>query len=169
MMLISLASTDVYGNPYDVPSIYDILSEKEMAHHKVDFMNAKQLYDGNIQNYKASNSGVDHKPFVGDGDNLRFVYETQVRKTSGEISDNQRSTIYYNHGIDQSNAIEYYNSQRLKGSPDQNNLNVYDLLLDHIRRNPDYDYFIDELPILINRKCKLQLHFIQKCGFYPIY
>ena len=161
MVLISLASTDVYGNPYNVPCIYDILSEKEMAHHKVDFMNAKQLFDDHIHNSKASSRFTGHTSSFGAGDNLRFAYESIRRNTGGGITNSELNKILYNDGIDYNNASEYFNSQRLKGSPDQNNLDVYELLLDHIRRNPDCDYFIDELPILINRKCKLQLHFIQ--------
>ena len=69
----------------------------------------------------------------------------------------QRNKILFNHGIDYNNAVEYYNSQRLKGSPDENISDIYEMLLEYIKRNPDSDYYIDELPILINRKCKHQL------------
>ena len=50
------------------------------------------------------------------------------------------------------NGIEYYNSQRLKGNPESHQKNVYELLTSYIERNPDTDYFIDEMPILMSRK-----------------
>ena len=153
ILMISLASTDVYGNPYDVPCIYDVLSEKEMAHHKIDFMNANQLFLEHIEILKNSKKSSGHKSFV-EGDNLKFVYDLILRRTKGEITSSQEAKICYNHGIDDNNAVEYFNAQRLKGSPDENTYDIYEMLLEYIKRNPHCDYYIDELPILINRKCK---------------
>ena len=152
--MISLASIDVYGNPYDVPCVYDVLSEREMKHHQVDFMNAKQLLSDHIKNTKIMKESSSYGSSASGDDNMRFVYETIRRRATGEIRLQDEKKIFFNHGIDISNAIEYYNSQYLKGSPSQNNFDVYKMMIDHVRRNPGCDYFIDELPILINRKCK---------------
>ena len=158
LMMISLASTDIYGNPYEVPCVYDVLSEREMTHHQVGFMNAKQLLDDHIKHSQMLKKGGNHKSLVGGEDNLKFVYETYIRRNNGEISPlDMRARIFYNHGIDYNNATEFYNSQIKIGTPDHNNLDVYEMLLAHIKRNPDFDYYIDEMPILINRKCKFFL------------
>ena len=152
--MISLASTDVYGNPYDVPCVYDVLSEREMKHHRVDFINAKQLLSDHIKNMKTMKNSSSYGSSASGEDNMRFVYETISRRNIGEISLQDRYKIFYNHGIDLNNSIEYFNSQLRKGSPSLNNFDVYKMIIDHVRRNPDCDYFIDEFPILINRKCK---------------
>ena len=65
---------------------------------------------------------------------------------------NDRKRIFQNHNINVSNGIEYYNTQRLKGNPESHQKNVYDLLTSYIELNPDTDYFIDEMPILMSRK-----------------
>ena len=158
--MISLASTDVYGNPYDVPCVYNLLSEREMKHHQVTFMNAKQLRDDHMKYLQVMKKNGNHQSTIEGNNNLKFAYETCWKCfTSKEISVCERKKIFFNHGIDHSNAIEYYNSQRLKGPPAQNNVDILESLLEHIRRNPDTDYFIDECPILINTKCKLSLHY----------
>ena len=152
--MISLASTDVYGNPYDVPCVYDVLSEREMKHHQIGFMNAKQLLSDHIKNIKIEKNSSSHESFTSGDDNMRFVYWTVARKVTGQIGQQDLMKIFYNHGIDINNAIEYYNSQRLKRSQSQNNFDIYKMMIDFVRRNPDRDYFIDEFPILINRKCR---------------
>ena len=152
--MISLASTDVYGNPYDVPCVYDVLSEREMKHHQIGFMNAKQLLSDHIKNTKIEQNSSGYESSASGDDNMGFVYWTVVRKVKGQIRQQDQMKIFYNHGIDVNNGIEYYNSQRLKGSQSQNNFDVYKMMIDYVRRNPDCDYFIDEFPILINPKCK---------------
>ena len=162
MIMISLASTDVYGNPYDVPCVYDVMSKREMKHHKVVFMNAKQLLSHHIKKTKITNNNSSCKSSASSDDNMRFVYETVMRRATGEISEEAEQKILHNHGIEEVNAAEYFNSQRLKGTPNQNNFDVYKMMIDLIRRNPDWDYFIDEFPILINRKCKFFSFFEKK-------
>ena len=152
--MISFASTDVYGNPYDVPCVYDVLSEREMKHHQIGFMNAKQLLSDHIKNTKIEQNSSGYESSASGDDNMGFVYWTVVRKVKGQIRQQDQMKIFYNHGIDVNNGIEYYNSQRLKGLQFQNNFDVYKMMIDYVRRNPDCDYFIDEFPILINRKCK---------------
>ena len=152
--MISLASTDIYGNPYDVPCVYDVLSEREMKHHQVDFINAKQLQSDYIKNMKVTKNSSSCKFITGGDDNMKLVYETIYKRVIGEIRMEDEKKIFYNHGIDRSNGREYYNLQRWKGPPSQNNFDMYKMMIDHVRRNPDCDYFIDELPILINSKCK---------------
>ena len=157
--MISLASTDVYGNPYDVLCVYDVLSEREMKHHQVDFMNAKQLLSDHIKNKKIMKNSSSFGSSVCGDDNMRFVYETVTRRVTGEISLQDGAQIFYNHGIESSNSIEYFNSQRQKGPPSQNDFDVYKMIIDHVRRNPECDYFIDEFPILINRKSNFLILF----------
>ena len=104
------------------------------------------------------NSSSYESSACGD-DNMRFVFETVTRGVTGQIRQQDMMKIFYNHGIENSNGTEYFNSQRLKGSPSQNNFDVYKMIIDHVRRNPDCDFFIDEFPILINRKCMFLILF----------
>merc|ERR1712218_76476 len=122
-----------------------------MKYHKIDFMNANQLSDelSKIRTNSKKSSGRESS--VG-GDNLKFVHDLILRRSRGEITMSQRNKILFNHGIDKDNAIEFYNAHRLKGSPDENTYDIYEMLLEYIKRNPHCDYYIDELPILINRK-----------------
>ena len=157
--MISFASTDVYGNPYDVPCVYDVLSEREMKHNQIVFINAKQLQSNHIESSKTMKNGSSYEPSTSGDDNMRFVYETIKRRVAGQIRNQDMMKIFFNHGIEYSNGVEYYNSQALKGSPSPNSFDVYKMMISHIRRNPDCDYFIDEFPILINRKCKFLILF----------
>ena len=157
--MISLASTDVYGNPYDVPCVYDVLSEREMKHHQIGFMNAKQLLSDHIKNMKHVKNSSSYESSACGDDNMRFVFETVRRRATGQMRQQDQTKIFYNHGIEYTNGVEYFNSQCQKGSPSQNNFDVYKIMIDHVRRNPDCDFFIDEFPILINRKCKFSILF----------
>ena len=114
-----------------------------------------QLLDEELTILSSEQLTADNKHFVEGKDNLKFVYEVVEKRAKGIISIGEKNKILNNHGIDRRNAFEYYNSQYLEGSPEDEWMDVYQLLLAFVKRNPDADYFIDEMPILINKLCKL--------------
>ena len=61
--------------------------------------------------------------------NTQFAYKTVLKCANKKISIVERDEILENRNIDPSNAIEFYNSQRLKPTKKLQTKDVYDLLL----------------------------------------
>ena len=147
-----MGSCDVFGHPYEVAIIFDILTKKETATHQVHFRNAIHLLNDYLNSTKTNNKDNTNETTSETENNLPFAYKIVSKQVKNEISHDEKSRIFQNHNINEDNAIEYYNSQRLKGNPESHQKNVYELLSSYIERNPDTDYFIDEVPILMSRK-----------------
>ena len=43
VVLLSLGSTNCFGEPLKTPLVYDVLSKHEMKNHQIDFYNATDL------------------------------------------------------------------------------------------------------------------------------
>ena len=123
-----------------------------MATHQVHFRNAIHLLNDYLNSTKTNNKNNTNETSSETENNLPFAYEMESKRGKNEISMEEERRIFQNHNINTSNACEYYNSQRLKGNPESHQKNVYELLSSYIERNPDTDYFIDEVPILMSRK-----------------
>lgn len=118
-----------------------------MSTHQVTFLNALDL----AQSIKP---GSNNQSSCNAENNLPFVYEISRKRVNNEIDFDDETRIFNNHNIDLSDATEFYYSQRMKGKPDAHEKNVYELLTSYVKRHPDIDYYIDELPILQSRKSK---------------
>lgn len=145
VVLLSLGSCDAFGIPLKTPLVYDILTNREMKKHKVEFYTSIEL-GRTFQN----------KTLVPvRGDNKQFVMETIRKRARGEITVHQRNEIFDDAGIDQVNAVAYYNENKSKQlNTESQRIDVYEALIHFVKKNRGKDILIDELPILMNPKCK---------------
>ena len=145
VVLLSLGSCDAFGIPLKTPLVYDILTKRETKKHKIEFHNSVELG----QMFR-------NKTFVPvRGDNKQFVMETIRKRVRGEITHLQRNKTFDDAGIDWVNAAAYYNEKRLEQpNTESQQIDVYDALVNFVKKNRGRDISIDELPILMNPKCK---------------
>ena len=130
------------------PMVYDVLTKHEMKSHQIDFYNATDL-----------NKMVQHQSFAPDKeDNRPFVMETVRKVARREITYDQMGKIFDDAGIDAANAIAYYNENR-NSNAQRHQIDVYDALIDFVKKNRGKDISVDELPILMNPKSKI-IHFL---------
>ena len=151
VVLLSLGSSNWFGEPLKTPLVYDVLSKGEMKNHQIDFYNAVDL--GKM---------VQHKPFAPvKEDNRQFVMETCRKCARGEMTYPQMNKILDEAGIDIDNATAYYNENR-KSNAQRHQIDVYDALIDFVKNNRGKDISVDEVPILMNPKSKIIFLFILK-------
>ena len=146
VVLISLGSCDAFGIPSKTPLVYDVLTKREMKKHKIEFHNSVDL-----------KKMFRNKTFVQvKGENKQLVMETIRKEVRGEITYIQRDEVLDDAGIDRVNAIAYYNEKRFE--PNQSKkaqqIDVYEALIHFVKKNRGRDILIDEMPILMNPKCK---------------
>ena len=162
VLFISLGSCNQFGQPFELSIIYDVITAREMNCHNIQFKNAIDLNSFGRDNASFL-TRVFRTLFQGtsssETDNTQFAYETVRKGVNKEISHSKRNEILRNRNIDVNNAIEFYNSQRLKPTQKLQTKDVYDLLLFFIKANPDYDIYIDEMPVLLSRKSKLDFKY----------
>ena len=83
----------------------------------------------------------------------------------GEITLMQRYEILNVVDIDQSNATAYYFAKR-KSKTQIQQIDVYQSLVEFVKKNRAKDILIDEFPILMNPKSKLIFKYFSKYSTY---
>ena len=144
VVLLSLGSSNCFGEPLKFPLVYDVLSKREMQNHKIDFYNAIDL-----------SKMFQHKTFAPvEGDNRQIVMKTNRRQARGSITVPERNSILEDAGIDIPNAIVYYNENLSSNAPQQR-IDVYIALVEFVKKHRGKDISVDEMPILMNPKSKI--------------
>ena len=87
-------------------------------------------------------------------DNRNFVLSSYKRHFNGEVSDAILTKLLAERNINERNACEFYNCQRGSKDTMKTEKNVYEMLLSFVKRNPGYDYYVDELPIILSPASK---------------
>ena len=137
---MSLGSCDVFGSPFELSMVYDLITKREMKQFGIKFLNSIDLLNlcGSKETYEDT------------GDDIRkFVVDIVGKVIEGKISGGEFEKGLRQHGIDIGNAIEYYHESK------KNLLlsmleNVYNLLIEYCKRNNQEDINIDEFPVLLN-------------------
>ena len=113
---MSLGSCSSFGTPYDFPSVYDIITNKEMIRLGIAFKDATIL----------SSLGQQHISLNAKDDNRRFVMKICRECINQTISHPDVCKIFNENGIDYDNAINFYNENRNTPSLNQRDNDVYD-------------------------------------------
>ena len=146
VVVIGLGSCDGFGKLLKVPLVYDLVTKREMGKNGITFHNAVEL--GQMFH------GVTYN--LAEGDNRQLVMDMVGKIPRGEITYPQMYEILDGAGIDRNNAVAYYNANKNKNAGPFT-IDVYDGLIEYVKRNRQKDIFVDEFPVLMNSKSKIEL------------
>ena len=176
---ISLASCDELGKPNSVRCPFDIISKQEMQDNNVVMLDVHDLlkYDDGQPGYALDLTGTTDKdiPIGSAGSSLVLKAKSPLQELKGWASPDEdaiqtivkasydnlmdgKITIdefletMENNGVSPDNALSYYLKKRACPVLEHSKKNVYDILLEFVKRNSSAHIFVDEFPFLLNGK-----------------
>ena len=142
VIVISLGSCNLFGTPYNLSSVYDIITKEEMKRHGIVFKGAADL---------AILDQCDTSEHTKE-DNRQYVLRKGADK---HLTTMDLIAIFKRHGINYSNACSFLTENRKSASQHQQEKDVYDNLKYFVKTNNQHDIYIDEFPVLISKTSKL--------------
>ena len=153
---VSLGASDERGKPLIMPLLFDLETEDENMLEGILVENAHHLCDCKEVDREDVNSRSCSKGISSsDSDDLDLVVNKYYQLCDvDEITVDERGQIMTEHGMDRINASRHMDNQK-KGLIKHCDTDVFQHLLTFIRHHSTEDIFLDEVPILQNRKSKI--------------
>ena len=154
---LSLGACDELGNPLSIPLYFDLETADEnmlegiLVDNAYNLCDCREAYLDDVNNSSftknLSRGGVD--------DDLKLVINKYYQLWDArEITVNERDQIMNEHGMDDRNVDHHVNMEK-KCLIKHCSKDVFQHLLTFLEQHPETDVFIDEMPILQNRKSKI--------------
>ena len=128
-----------------------------MASHDIKFLSVVDLVEHQKKRNKEITDNIYDRSSSSSKSNLEFAYKATLKCVRRETTFEQRSKMFLNHNVDESNGVDFYNSQNKKKTRIFDGKDVYELASAYINDYPSYTYVFDETPVLMNKISKFFL------------